>query len=430
VEKEFRIKKLKEITEKGTPYMTGIRIRYRGKPQEFKAYQIPLDFLIYNKYNGRIGSAVKSFEKEKRELDPEVKLDKDIIEDFLWQSKVDRNKNTMDDLVKNTQREYGIVTADGMIIDGNRRALLLNKIWADREGYKRRGINVDHCQYFIAVILPQDADKKEMMKLETSYQMGEDKKLDYNPIEKYLKCKDLREIGFKVDEIAEMMNEAEGKIKEWLQTMTLMDEYLDYLGYTGIYTRLDKSEDLFLNLNKALKSYQNGRGTRWNCEDLDINELKLVAFDLIRVRYEGKAFRDLVGGKGNPGVFGTSPGIWKDFLEKHKAIREKHVEKSPQEMRKENPKADVSQLYEARDEEYKEKASKDLSKNLEEASFKVEAKRDKDKPLELATKAIDLISSIDRDAERFSSKEVLNLLMKINRMTGEMINEINKKGSN
>lgn len=408
--------------------MTGIRIRYKGRPVEFKAYQLPLEYLIYNKYNGRIGSAVKSYEKEYRNLNPEVDEDKSIIEDFLWESKIDRNKFTMDDIARNTQREFGIVTSDGTIIDGNRRAFLLNRIYnKERDKYKKMNINVDHCKYFIAVILPQDADKKEIMKLETAYQMGEDKKLDYNPIEKYLKCKDLKAEGFKNHEIAELMNEQEGKVKEWLETMKLMDEYLDYLDYDGIYTRLDKTEDLFLNLNKALKSYGNGKGTRWGCDDLDINELKLVAFDYIRIRYEGKRFRDLVGARGNKGVFGTSAETWKEFLGRHKAIKARLQEKTPQEMRNEAPNADVSKILEARDEHFASATEEDLVKNLEEASFKVDAIRDKDKPIELASKAIDLISSIERESERYYSEDVLSILRQIDSLVCEMIKEISSK---
>ena len=35
--------------------------------------------------------------------------------------------------------------------------------------------------------------------------------------------------------------------------MEVMDEYLEYLGYNGIYTQLDKREDQFLNLTKMAK---------------------------------------------------------------------------------------------------------------------------------------------------------------------------------
>ena len=63
----------------------------------------------------------------------------------------------------------------------------------------------DRCKFFKAVILPESATKKDILQLETSFQMGEDEKVDYNPIEKYLKCKDLEDAGFTRDEIASFM---------------------------------------------------------------------------------------------------------------------------------------------------------------------------------------------------------------------------------
>ena len=46
------------------PAMTGIKIMYHGERTPFEAYNIPLDLLVYNPYNGRIGSIVKSYEKQ------------------------------------------------------------------------------------------------------------------------------------------------------------------------------------------------------------------------------------------------------------------------------------------------------------------------------------------------------------------------------
>ena len=100
---------------------------------------------------------------------------------------------------------------------------------------------VDECKYFIAAILPEGADPREVIQLETVYQMGEDAKLDYNPIEKYLRCKDLKEVHrFKDWEIAKMMGEKPQQITEWLEILKVMERYLEYLGYQGIYTRLEK----------------------------------------------------------------------------------------------------------------------------------------------------------------------------------------------
>ena len=54
-----------KITE---PAMTGIKIMYHGERKTFDAYLIPLDLLVYNPYNGRIGSVVKSYERQNHKI--------------------------------------------------------------------------------------------------------------------------------------------------------------------------------------------------------------------------------------------------------------------------------------------------------------------------------------------------------------------------
>ena len=174
MKKETRIRKIDEILEREEKI--GEReLMWRDELKPMAVYKIPLDCLVYNKYNGRILSRVMSFEAQGKEIDLEEEDGKKTIEKFLWDSKEDRNKKTKEDIKKYGQKEVGIITKDGVIIDGNRRVMLLNQI--------------DRYDYFKAVVLTvkSDEDPVEIEKLETTYQMGEDEKLAYNPIEIYLK---------------------------------------------------------------------------------------------------------------------------------------------------------------------------------------------------------------------------------------------------
>ncbi|MBK9767467.1 MAG: hypothetical protein IPP63_10825 [Chloracidobacterium sp.] len=141
-------------------------------------FEIPLEYLVYNKFNGRILSRTKTLEKQGRNVNPETKEGKFVIEELLWRSKVSKNEITKKDISIKGQLKIGIVTRDGIVIDGNRRLMLLNKL---QPKYR----------FFKAVVLPValEDDPIEVEKLETTYQMGEDEKQGYNPIEKYLKAK-------------------------------------------------------------------------------------------------------------------------------------------------------------------------------------------------------------------------------------------------
>lgn len=403
--------------------MTGIPLRYKGSTQTEVVYRIPLDYLIYNKYNGRIGSDVLSYEKQNGVLNAELDEDRKIIEDFLYKSKVDRNNTTMNSLLKNGQQRYGIVTSDGTIVDGNRRAMLLNKLFHKREELGYTYEEVEKCRYFLAIILPDDADERDIQQLETIYQMGEDDKLDYNPIEKYLKCKELKRLGFSEDDIAGFMSEKTTQIKEWLRILDLMEEYLQEYGYDGIYTRLEKTEGPFVDLEGYLDSYAkrgaNVRNTDWTYTDSDISDLKLVCFDYIRARYEGKEFRDIAK-TGKDGSIFFFKDLWEDFLRQHQE-KTPADEETVEELRQRCPGEDLSLLLKQRDNAWVDQAKGQLKGNLHRFSRKLEDKRASNKPGELIERALSALQAVDYEQSSFTEDpHIEEMIKEINKITWEM----------
>lgn len=424
---QLRIQKLQEIIASETPYMTGIRIRYKGDIEKYDAYKIPLEYLIYNKYNGRIGTLVKSFEKQKYSLNPEKPEDKRIIEKFLWDSKEDRNKKTMDSLARDGQQRYGIVSRNGVIIDGNRRASLLNNIYEHGDNWK---VDVSHCRYFIAIILSDDAGKKEILELETTFQMGVDEKLDYNPIEKYLKCQDLKDAGFEEEKIAGMMNEKPGDIKKWLSILKVMNEYLDQYEYSGIYTRLDKREGQFVDLCRYLSSYSERKAhVDWEYDDGDISDLKLICFDYIRAKYEGKDFRNIANvDRQKIGSIFCSKKIWGEFAENHFNTIDEINEKTVDQIRQESPDEDLSKLLEKRDDDWEARIKDKFKGNLGRSVRKLEDIQEASQPAILLVKAKDTLELIDTDVKTFYTEEiVLDLVKEINSITYEFRKIIESK---
>lgn len=410
--------------------MTGIPLRYKGTTTHVKVWRIPLDYLIYNKYNGRIGTEVLSYEKQNGELNAETENDRELIERFLYNSKPERNKTTMESLLKNGQQRYGIVTSHGVIIDGNRRAMLLNRLFHKREELGYQYSEVEQCKYFLAIILPDDAEEKDIQQLETIYQMGEDDKLDYNPIEKYLKCKELKRLGFSEDDIADFMSEKPAKIKEWLRILDLMEKYLEEYGYEGIYTRLDKTEGPFVDLEGYLDSYKkkgaNVRNVDWEYSDSDISDLTLVCFDYIRARYEGKEFRDIAK-TGKDGSIFFYKKLWDSFLEQHRA-NTPDDEETVEEMRQRCPGEDLSLLLKQRDDEWVNKAINPLKGNLGRFSRRLEDQRASNKPGELIERALSALRAVDTNQDSFKNdSQIEKMIIEINQITYEM-KKILKKG--
>ena len=145
--KEVRIQKIQEIIErdKNRTDLLNHEIMWEKQLKTEKVFNIPLSYLIYNKYNGRILSRTKSLEKQNQAINVETDEGRDLIEKLLWESKIDRNKKTELSIREFGQQKVGIITKDGVIIDGNRRAMLLNKV--DRTGY------------FKAIVLPVTLDE-------------------------------------------------------------------------------------------------------------------------------------------------------------------------------------------------------------------------------------------------------------------------------
>lgn len=409
-----RKESLKHIQE-GHPFATGFQLLYRGKLQPFDVWEIPLDSLIYNQYNGRIGSVVKSFEKQSHTLNPEDDNDARIIEKFLWNSKKDANKATLQSLKSIGQIKFGIVTSDGVIIDGNRRASLMNKI---RHAPSSAQEEKDRSSYFKAVILPENAGKKEILQLETSFQMGEDEKVDYNPIEKYLKCKDLEDATFTRDEIADFMGISKKDVDLNLEILDLMDQYLAFYEYDGIYTMAEGHEDSFQKLNIALKQYKAGVSTMWDYNARDLNDLLGVAFDYIRLNLPQNDIRDLFRKptKSSNSIFG-SRSRWKNFLKEHNDTINQYAEKPVEDYLRNATGTDITPCLKARDDEWRKKVTSELTASFKKAQDEIDSQLSANVPVILISKAQGALDSIDKESSGFSDNsttilESLNKLIK------------------
>lgn len=418
-----RIEKLREIIDdEDSVFSDRVPLRYQGETQRVPVYKIPLDYLVYNKYNGRISSSVKAFEHKNHSLDPENPDDVRIIEKFLWDSKPDRNKRTMNDIVENGQIRHGIVTADGVIIDGNRRASLLNRAYHMRDQYGFSPTQVDKCRFFNAIILPKNATPKDIQQLETMYQMGEDDKLDYNAIEKYLKCEDLKDLGFGDDEIAKMMNVTKSDVPKMMATLGLMKEYLSTFGYDEMYPLLEHMEDQFLTLTKAVKDWTD-RGAlaqycNWEYTDSDIDDLKVICYDYIRSGQEGKEFRRICK-PGKDGAIFQDKHIWEDFRDAHfETVDSAEDDLSVDEALVEHPDQNPVDVLQARDKAWTQKISNNFKRNLRYNVSRLDDKLGDAKPKEILKKVKGLLESIDTDQDGFyDDPSVGELVRDINQIT-------------
>src|SRR3989344_5209307 len=371
--RETRIQKIAEIIAR-EPYGKQ-DILWHGRLESMNVYEIPLEYLIYNKYNGRILSRTKTLEKQGRDINPETEEGKKIIENLLWKSKESRNEITKKDISDKGQLKIGIITRDGIVIDGNRRLMLLNEI---RPKYR----------HFKAVILPvtSEDDPIEVEKLETPYQMGEDEKLGYNPIE------------------------------NWLDVVKVIDEYLEYLKYDGIYamadTPNDGKEDLFLYIKKWLDTFADRESNKGfdGYQQMDVDDLKHICFDYVRAKigksYDGKIFRNIADGQKKNHFFGDKK-IWQGFSEHHFSSVTPAIDKIDAEYPINNASENIEATLSDRGSKFRDEVLDALAENIKEHETDLGYAKATDRPLELVSNARKAIESIDQKHKAFSSPEVV-----------------------
>ncbi|MDR6371077.1 hypothetical protein J2795_001877 [Chryseobacterium bernardetii] len=396
-------------------------INYDGKPLLLDVKEIPLDVLLYNPYNGRIRSMVKSFESSNgRNINNEDVDDINIIEQFLWDSARGKNEKTLESLKDIGQQEVGIITKDGVIIDGNRRTCLLNVL--------RRRYNEPI--FFKAVVLDDNLkdNGKAITVLETRYQMGVDSKVDYNPIEKYIKCFELlNEYNFTIPEIADLMTESETDISKWLNIFQLMEEYLEYVGTKQIYTRLEKREGHFVDLYTYINLYKRGVVADWEYDNHDILDMQNVYFDYIRLGIPVQRARVISKPSGQNSFF-CKKNIWTEFIEEHKEIIEQIDDLSFQELKLEESKKSNEDLIKIIDFSWREKAADLLIDNLSYNEIILKEISESYLPLKILKRVKNSINNIKvNNISEETIPEVMLIINDIENRLNEIKNIINIK---
>lgn len=429
LDSKIRANKIMEITENGIPTQAGVKLPIKFE-KPLNVYKIPLNLTVYNHLNDRFASKRREYFKNTgKELNIDTEESLELIGSFIWDSNDVRNLATLNDILKNKQQRFGIITSDGRIIDGNRRARILREIYYSNVSQYPHN-NKDDFAYFEAVVLPYEIDDVEIQRLETLIQMGEDEKVDYDAIEKYLKVDKLFNLGYKYDYISTIIKSLKDSEKEALNTHNvykLMCLYLDYIDASDNFSLISKSEDLFLKLQAVLKSYPDNYITDWNPDEEDINQLKIVAFNHIRANYEGKDFRNLIGGpRDMSGIFAHKE-IWQKFLKKHTPLIE-NVEKELNALEKKGNLKDLKQ----REEFFIKKTKPTLENNMTLGKEALNNKKRSGEITDLITEALDKLNAVNMnkfvtDFKQEAYKALENLIYKAEQMKEIIIKDVYKK---
>jgi hypothetical protein len=219
-----------------------------------------------------------------------------IISDFLGKKDQDKNNELKLNLKKDGQIEPAIITADGLLINGNRRKWALESLYKSNPG--------DEFKYLKVVILP-GTDKpatrptiRDIALLENRLQFQKMGKSEYTAMDKALKLLQNEKSGIPLEEMLQDDPIFSGKNEkdfkkavqaykiEFLEPITLMDEYLSMNKIKGDYNRLERKYSAFQDLNTRIVSQLSSPKTlaTYNIEENDIGLIKASSYNIIKMR--------------------------------------------------------------------------------------------------------------------------------------------------
>ena len=318
--------KINSIKEKGSSETTNIW--YQGKQRKMKVYEVDISLLRFNFLNGRIASEAMEYSSTEgidlSALNPEEA--NALISEWIWQKSEAANINTKADFLTKGQMRPGVITRDGILVDGNRRFMIVRKLNNEGHNIKFKTIILDEAYSDGGV------EEKDIKSLEALLQLGEDKKVDYSPIEKYLVVMDFVDNYVKknipsmtYEQVADLLKMKNKKdVEKNYRIAKLMMQYLSFIDAYRMPSRLNNTEDLFINLENNIHLFKGQKGKiSWSPDDDDINDYKTSAFNLIRWVYnqndkgdwDSKSLREIFFRNSEQTIF-SNENVWEKFNEK------------------------------------------------------------------------------------------------------------------
>jgi hypothetical protein len=264
-EKAISIAKGKPIGEDTIEYKD-----WKKTGKKSNIFRIPIEYCRYRSENGRIKTETLTHATREKALDDFSAEDQEKIAGFLEKSDPAKNEELMKSLKSTGQIEPAIITADGFLINGNRRRWALGKLFEthkkDRESFK----------YINVIILPgHDEDGVELSDapthvdialLENRLQMRRDGWSEYSVMNKVLSFRSYTDGTVELDELLDddpnfsELSEKDFKkaVDNWktdnFGTLDLIDLYLESNGMKGDYKKIEHRWESFKELNQKIIS--------------------------------------------------------------------------------------------------------------------------------------------------------------------------------
>lgn len=229
---------------------------WRGGHLKVPVVVVPNELLVYRVENGRLiaelreqaragGEALEALGARQDALDVQQRLHR-----LLVAKAGDPGGPILQELERQReQTEPLLVTADGVVVNGNRRLAAMRELLA------RDGSAYAAFAEVSAAVLPPEATPSDLEAVEAALQMAPETKLAYGWVNRRLKLRrQLEEVGLPVAEVVEASRlSGPPQLERELAELALVEDYLSaYCREPGRYSLVGDAERLFVGLHERL----------------------------------------------------------------------------------------------------------------------------------------------------------------------------------
>lgn len=231
---------------------------FRNRRHELPLIQVPIGLPVYRMENFRtftdqrdyIATAGKpsNYFSTGQESEEVQQAQHQLLYRLALKGKADSVVPVSDVLEVEGQRQPLLITAGGVVVNGNRRLAALRELYG-------QGSKFSHFSHIDVLVLPADATGEEIVDIEANLQAVPETKLDYDWIGEAQLINRLVNMGRTPKEVGDQLRRKEKDIKYAIQTLAEADLYLkEAPGTEGNYSEIrEDAEQLFGDLPKLLE---------------------------------------------------------------------------------------------------------------------------------------------------------------------------------
>jgi hypothetical protein len=155
------------------------------------------------------------------------------------------------DLGERGQQEHAVVTAEGVLINGNRRTAALRSLLHDDKNL--------NCRYVRSLVLPPDSTPSEILQLETELQVARDFKQEYSWVNQALLIEELYESnGRDFSAVAAWMRLKEKEIREDYEKIQQVNQLVALSQGRWLHVDFEPNESAFNELAQHIRNKNDG----------------------------------------------------------------------------------------------------------------------------------------------------------------------------